>query len=74
MKPPPICYNCKHQSSNDPFKCDAFPKGIPAGIINNEIDHREPVAGDRGITFDAIDPNIPFPTIEPEPANSGVIR
>ena len=33
------------------LRCVAFPHGIPEAIINNDVDHRQPVDGDRGITF-----------------------
>jgi hypothetical protein len=72
MTEPPICYNCKHQSERDPFKCDAFPGGIPAAIIENAADHRQPIEGDRGIRYDPIDPDIPLPTIGGE-TDEGVL-
>jgi len=31
--------------------CAAFPDGIPTPIIENEQDHRKPIAGDGGVTF-----------------------
>ena len=31
--------------------CDAFPKGIPDAILDNEVDHRHPVKGDGGMRF-----------------------
>ena len=52
--PMPMCWVCKHRHANDGrpgYRCDAFPAGIPQGIIDGEVDHREPVAGDRGIRF-----------------------
>lgn len=33
-----------------PF-CAAFPDGIPDRIFNNEVDHREPIAGDHGLQW-----------------------
>jgi hypothetical protein len=69
---PPMCYNCKRQSNADPLNCDAFPKGIPDPILFSRFDHRKPFAGDGGIRFEPIDPDIPVPTIDPEPAQAGV--
>ena len=31
--------------------CNAYPKGIPDEILDNEVDHREPVNGDKGLRF-----------------------
>lgn len=62
MIEPPMCYNCKRQSTRDRFKCDAFPGGIPKAILEGRADHREPIEGDRGILYDPIDPDI-TPTI-----------
>lgn len=66
---PPICYNCKHlkPTKKETFVCDAFPGGIPGDIVNNVADHRKPFEGDRGIRFDAIDPDIEAPDFGPEP-------
>jgi hypothetical protein len=45
---------CKHyQPDADGFVCEAFLKGIPDAIINNQTDHRLPVEGDQGIRFAA---------------------
>ena len=33
------------------FACDAYPNGIPDEILDNEVDHREAVEGDRGLRF-----------------------
>lgn len=35
--------------------CPAFPDGIPMDIINNKLDHRQPIEGDNGITFKPIE-------------------
>ena len=31
--------------------CNAFPKGVPSKILQNEHDHRQPFKGDNGILF-----------------------
>ena len=55
----PICYKCRHLTRNPatreaawPLRCDAFTEGIPAAIIGNEVDHRQPLDGDHGIRFE----------------------
>lgn len=35
-----------------PF-CAAFPDGIPDLVYGNVVDHREPIAGDNGVQFEA---------------------
>ena len=38
--------------TEDPvFVCEAFPLGIPEEILSGENEHREPVAGDGGLTY-----------------------
>jgi len=51
--PPPLCYSCRHfdRENTDGFTCKAFPDGIPDEIIESEVDHRNPVAGDHGIQY-----------------------
>lgn len=47
---------CAHLRDGDldaPITCDAFPQGIPDAILDNEVDHRQPVDGDHGIQFQA---------------------
>lgn len=58
-----LCLWCRHSNIHpgDPDSpyldctCTAFPEGIPAAIMDNEIDHRQPVAGDNGIRFEPRD-------------------
>ncbi len=57
---PFICIWCKHfDRTVDAIApvCTAFPTGIPAAIITNATDHRQPVAGDNGIQYEP-DPNL----------------
>lgn len=58
----PICLHCAHLARKAqgrraalPFHCQAFPAGIPRAIMRNEVDHRQPVAGDAGIVFESVD-------------------
>jgi hypothetical protein len=66
-----MCYNCKHftpDAPGGPFVCEAFPDGIPAAIVESVTDHREPVEGDRGVRYEAVNPNIePGPFDDPTP-------
>lgn len=50
----PICYVCRHRT-RQAMTCAAFPAGIPLAVLYSEADHRQPFAGDRGITFDPVD-------------------
>lgn len=48
----PICLNCAYTLGyNWPDTCEAFPKGIPQGILDCTIDHTKPVKGDGGKQF-----------------------
>lgn len=48
-----LCNSCKHAHDNYPPTCKAFPKGIPAGILEGTLDHRQPVRGDKGIQYES---------------------
>lgn len=50
----PQCESCTWRSPDDPFACTAFPE-IPDEILTNEVDHRQPYPGDRGIQYKAKD-------------------
>jgi hypothetical protein len=59
-QPAPICLGCtrlRRLSDREPLKetCDAFPEGIPAAIVANEVDHRRPHENDRGLRFEPED-------------------
>lgn len=47
----PMCVYCQHQG--DGRTCAAFPAedSIPLAIWQGEYDHRQPYAGDHGISF-----------------------
>lgn len=51
---PFLCIACARMGStlDLPLKCTAFPDGIPAGILDNTVDHRRPVDGDGGLQFE----------------------
>jgi len=42
------------------LRCEAYPDGIPEAIVMNEVDHRAPQPGDRGLRYD------PKPGAEPQ--------
>ena len=46
----PLCATCALLQLPQ-YTCEAFPKGIPDAILNNEHDHRQPYEGDGGITY-----------------------
>ena len=48
----PLCWQCKHYRED--VTCAAFPKGIPAEILESEADHRRPYTGDHGIHFEPL--------------------
>lgn len=53
----PYCVFCKHLWSGvDKWACDAFPDGIPDHVLDGiyflTLDHRKPIEGDHGITFE----------------------
>lgn len=60
----PQCQACAWQNPDRPSACRAYPDGIPAPIRLNEVDHRRPYPGDRGIRF-APKPGITHPRDDP---------
>lgn len=49
----PQCYTCVHWV-RDASACKAYPDGILTGIMSGDLDHREPLPGDGGITYQPI--------------------
>jgi len=49
------CAFCIHDGPNG--TCKAFPNGVPLGIRTNNLDHRKPIEGDKGIRFE-LDPKM----------------
>lgn len=47
----PQCLDCIHQDKDDPFRCIAYPEGIPNEILENLVDHHQAYAGDHGVVF-----------------------
>ena len=47
------CSACRHFHREDRAHetCAAFPEGIPADILANRLDHRRPIDGDHGVTW-----------------------
>jgi hypothetical protein len=45
------CLSCKHKNPGL-GTCEAFPDGIRAPILQNHLDHREPIDGDHGIRWE----------------------
>lgn len=43
------CNSCARYIWGD--KCIAYPKGIPAKILDGTVDHKKPYKGDGGIIF-----------------------
>lgn len=53
MSTVPLCAFCARldNSSEDGYRCTAFPDGIPDAIIHGAADHRKPYDGDGGLRF-----------------------
>ncbi len=48
---PSQCMSCRNRDIDNPFKCAAFPDGIPMVIFANNFDHRFEYPGDNGIRW-----------------------
>lgn len=48
--------------------CDAYPAGVPWGILEGRIDHRQPYAGDHGLRYN------PQPGIDTSEMDQGVLE
>jgi hypothetical protein len=55
---PNLCVACTHRKqlitlpgTNRVSTCDAFPDGIPVGILDGSFDHRLPHPNDGGVRF-----------------------
>jgi hypothetical protein len=61
---PPLCAVCTHYDrSSAGFQCAAFPKGIPAAILESTADHRLAFDGDGGTRFEP-NPDMPADLVE----------
>lgn len=51
----PQCFSCKHFYGRvkGKMRCKAYPKGIPAELSSNKVDHTTPYADDNDIMFEA---------------------
>ncbi len=48
----PMCLTCFHLLGWEWPKCEAFPEGIPADILNGEFDHSKPHEGDHDVQYE----------------------
>lgn len=66
--PLPICFLCRHRNdwaAAGELTCAAFPDGIPDSILVEGGNHFDPIKGDHGIQFEALEDG-PDPRVEPE--------
>lgn len=45
-----LCWSCAHYGP-EKGTCRAFPQRIPLEIVSGEVEHREPIDGDGGLTY-----------------------
>ncbi len=48
------CIYCRHLLEGRKQSCAAFPSGIPAAIVDEKHDHRQPYPDDNGIRFEPL--------------------
>lgn len=52
MMTAPLCLTCARLWDKEPgIACEAFPEGIPDGILDNRVAHTSPYPGDNGLTY-----------------------
>jgi hypothetical protein len=51
--PTPLCLKCArfHDTNEETFTCDAFPKGVPDEIVLGGFNHNNAFPGDNGMQF-----------------------
>lgn len=47
------CALCRHKARD--AICSAFPGGIPAAVLRNEVSHADPIEGDSGLRLEPIE-------------------
>ncbi len=49
-----LCGTLRPASTSSELACDAYPNGIPDEILDNEVDDRKAVEGNKGLRFKPI--------------------
>lgn len=60
----PLCMSCvrfDREGDGWPPTCEAYPGGIPDGILESQADHRLPLPGDHDLQY-VYDPRWPRPS------------
>ena len=59
------CFACRHLrlSPAGGLACAAFPRAIPADLLEGRAQHRQPYPGDNGVRFQP-DPDAPADALE----------
>lgn len=47
------CALCRHKGRD--ATCSAFPGGVPAAVLRNEVSHADPIDGDSGVRLEPIE-------------------